>query len=73
MQPTPEQLSIVQSIRTSPSSLMILAYAGTAKTTTLQLAAPGIRVPALALAFNKKIADDIRPRLPSELHHKNPQ
>jgi DNA helicase-2/ATP-dependent DNA helicase PcrA len=64
MQPTPEQLSIVQSIRTSPSSLMISAYAGTAKTTTLQLAAPGIRVPALALAFNKKIADDIRPRLP---------
>lgn len=44
---------------------MISAYAGTAKTTTLQLAAPGIRVPALALAFNKKIADDIRPRLPS--------
>jgi DNA helicase II / ATP-dependent DNA helicase PcrA len=65
MKPTPEQSSIVDAVAKSPSSLMISAYAGTAKTTSLQLAAPGIRVPALSLAFNKKIADDIRPRLPS--------
>lgn len=43
---------------------MISAYAGTAKSTTLQFAAPGISSPALALAFNKKIADELRPRLP---------
>jgi len=44
---------------------MISAYAGTAKSSTLKLAAPGIRQPALALAFNKKIADELRPDLPS--------
>lgn len=36
----------------------------THNTTSLQLAAPVIRQPALSLAFNKKIADEIRPKLP---------
>lgn len=62
--PTEEQQEIVSSIASSPSSLMISAYAGTAKTTTLQLAAPGIQYRALALAFNKKIADELRGKMP---------
>jgi hypothetical protein len=43
--------------------MMTSAYAGTAKSTTLEMAAPGIKVPALALAFNKKIATELEPRL----------
>ena len=62
--PTDEQLNIISTLREQPNSLMISAYAGTAKTTSLQLAAPTIHQPALSLAFNKKIADEIRPRLP---------
>lgn len=61
--PTEEQQDIIASART-PDPVMIQAYAGTAKTTSIALAAPQIRVPALALAFNKKIADELRPRLP---------
>src|SRR5215469_12674077 len=65
MQPTEEQQSIISAVSRQPDSLMISAYAGTAKTTTLQLAAPGIRHQALALAFNRKIADELKGRLPS--------
>lgn len=61
--PTDEQQAIIDQAA-SPSSLMISAYAGCSKTTTLQLAAPKIRVPALALAFNKRIAQELAPRLP---------
>ena len=62
--PTPEQLSIIDATQNQSTPLMISAYAGTAKTTTLQLAAPQITQPCLALAFNKKIAEELRPRLP---------
>lgn len=61
--PTDEQREICLATRT-PDPLMIQAYAGTAKTTTLVLAAPEIRAPALAVAFNKKIADELKGRLP---------
>ena len=61
--PTDEQLEIIKAV--SSNSLMISAYAGTAKSTTLELAAPEIRGPALALAFNKKIATELQTRLPS--------
>jgi DNA helicase-2/ATP-dependent DNA helicase PcrA len=43
---------------------MISAYAGCTKSTTLEMAAPGVRRRACALAFNKKIADELRPRMP---------
>lgn len=43
---------------------MISAYAGTAKSTTLEMAAPGVKTPALALAFNRKIATELQERLP---------
>lgn len=64
MTPTEEQLEIISAVSKLPSSLMISAYAGTAKTTTLQLAAPGIRSQALALAFNKKISEELKGKLP---------
>jgi len=62
--PTPEQAEIIKAVAQGQESLMISAYAGTAKSTTLEMAAPGVRQPALALAFNKKIADELQQRLP---------
>jgi hypothetical protein len=41
---------------------MIQAYAGCAKTTTLALAGGKIKVPGLALAFNKSIAQELEKR-----------
>src|SRR3954463_14121391 len=56
--PTSEQSEIITSA-CLPSSLMISAYAGCAKSTSLEMAAPQIREPCLALAFNKKIAAEL--------------
>lgn len=64
LKPTDEQLAVIEAAGQS-ESVMVDALAGCSKSTTLQLAAPKIRVPALALAFNKKIADELKPRLPS--------
>lgn len=61
--PTPEQASIIAEAST-PSPLMIRAYAGAAKTSTLLMAAPQVRMPSLALAFNKRIALELRGKLP---------
>jgi DNA helicase-2/ATP-dependent DNA helicase PcrA len=63
-QPTEEQQAIVAAVRASPAdSLMVNAYAGCAKTTTLALMSPEVKVPALALAFNKRIAEELKPKL----------
>lgn len=62
--PTEEQTEIISAVAEGSRSLMISAYAGTAKSTTLEMAAPGVKQPALALAFNKKIADELQVRLP---------
>jgi len=62
--PTDEQQAIIEAVAEGQRSLMIGAYAGTAKSTTIEMAAPGVREPALALAFNKKIADELQGRLP---------
>jgi len=61
--PTDEQAAVIAQARAS-ESLMIQAYAGCAKTSTLEMFAPKVQVPSLALAFNKRIADELRPRLP---------
>lgn len=65
--PTEEQLAIREATRRSQDSLMIKAYAGCAKTTTLELLAPELRVAGLALAFNKSIATELERRFPSNL------
>ncbi len=61
--PTPEQAEIINAA-SHPQSLMISAYAGCAKTSSLEMAATVIREPTLALAFNKKIATELTGRLP---------
>lgn len=62
--PTDEQQSIIQAVAQPKGSIMVSAYAGCAKSSTLELAAPGIKVPALAVAFNRKITKELEKRLP---------
>lgn len=64
--PTPEQQLIIDAIRPSSGShsVMVEAGAGCAKTTTLEMSAANVRVPALALAFNKRIQTELGARLP---------
>lgn len=59
---TEEQEAIREATRQSSNSLLIPAYAGCSKTTTLALAGKEIRAPSLALAFNKRIAEELKPR-----------
>jgi len=65
MTPTPEQLAIIEAA-SQPQSLMVNALAGTGKTTTLVMLAKALGPqPALALAFNKKIKEELEKRFPS--------
>lgn len=63
--PTEEQAAVADAAGSSKDSLMVIAYAGCSKTTTLQLMGERIRVPALGLAFNKRIAKELEPRFAS--------
>jgi superfamily I DNA/RNA helicase len=64
MKPTPEQAAIIHAA-TQPQSLMVNALAGTGKTTTLTMLAKALPPePALALAFNKKIKEELEKRFP---------
>lgn len=65
MTPTEEQAAIRDSVARTGRSLMISAYAGCAKTTTLVLASQEIKVPALALAFNVSIKKELERKVPS--------
>lgn len=63
---TDEQEAIRAATVDSQDSLMISAYAGCGKTSTLEMLAPLLRpVPTLALAFNVKIKKELERRLPS--------
>lgn len=64
IKPTEEQQHIIE-LAKRPESLMVNAYAGCAKSTTLKLAARGTRRAALALAFNKSIAKEMTQGLPA--------
>lgn len=69
--PTDEQDAIIAAVADpSGTSVMVEAGAGCAKSATLELAAPGVRQPALALAFNRSIAQELKPRLPSNFEVK---
>ena len=69
--PTEEQKAIVEAARGSQKSLMIKAYAGCAKTTTLQLMAEVMpAIPSLALAFNVKIKKELESRFPKHFQVK---
>lgn len=64
--PTAEQQAILQATQQSEVSIMIRAYAGCAKTSTVEMLSPLLpQRPTLALAFNKKIAKELERRLPS--------
>lgn len=64
--PTAEQDAILKAVGLKDGpSVMVEAGAGCAKTSTLTLAARYISGNALAIAFNKKIADELGARLPS--------
>ena len=64
MKPTPEQQAIIEAA-TQPQSLIVNALAGTGKTTTLTMLAKALpSEPALALAFNKKIKEELEKRFP---------
>lgn len=66
--PTDEQVAIVDAAQNTGQNLGLEALAGAAKTTTLVLMAnqPKMaRIPTLSLAFNKKIAEEMKARLPA--------
>ena len=64
MKPTAEQAAIIHAA-TQPQSLIVNALAGTGKTTTLTMLAKALPPePALALAFNKKIKEELEKRFP---------
>lgn len=64
---TSEQDAILAEAR-SPASLKLVALAGAAKTTTLCLLAAKLPlVPTLCCAFNKKIADEMKRRMPGHI------
>jgi len=64
--PTAEQQRIIDAATQTRENIMIRAYAGCSKTTTLKLLAAQMRPePALAIAFNKKIAKELEAALPS--------
>ena len=64
--PTAEQSAIILAARERSESLLIRAYAGCAKTSTLEMLAPLVPTSsALALAFNVKIKKELEKRLPS--------
>lgn len=68
--PTPEQQAIIQAAARG-DSFMAVAGAGSAKTTTLKMLAPhlqGNRI--LAVAFNKRIVNDLKEALPGHFEIK---
>lgn len=62
--PTDEQAAVIDAVA-GRDSVMVDALAGCTKTTTLEMAAPQVRVPAMGLAFNKKTADVLKAKMPS--------
>lgn len=64
--PTPEQEAILAAVAKSDGpSVLVEAGAGCAKTSTLTMASQVVNQASLAIAFNKKIADEMSERLAS--------
>lgn len=67
--PTAEQASIIAFSLSSKESLVINALAGSAKTTTLEMICRALPVqPILSLAFNRRIAEEMKKRLPGHVN-----
>lgn len=68
MTPTAEQQAIIEAVRTTTDNIIVTAYAGAAKTTTLVLICEALAgTPVLSLAFNKRIAEEMEKRLPGHV------
>lgn len=66
--PTPEQNNILAAAKETKQNLMIVALAGTGKTSTLEMLTKVlVDTPILSLAFNRRIADEMAKRLPSHV------
>ena len=64
MNPTPEQDAILAAASGSSQNLMIRAYAGTGKTSTLEMIERVAKTrPILYLVFNKKNAEEAKDRM----------
>lgn len=61
---TGEQLAIFAAVRDTKDNLLVEALAGAAKTSTLEELSKYLKGTTLALAFNKKIADEMASRMP---------
>jgi DNA helicase-2/ATP-dependent DNA helicase PcrA len=67
---TPEQQAVIDFVAANPEKhLMVSARAGSGKTFTIEHAARGIKptIQCLAVAFNKRIAQELQARLPSHV------
>lgn len=66
--PTAEQSAIIEAARLTKNSILISALAGAAKTSTLEMICAALPVqPILCLAFNKRIAEEMKTRLPGHV------
>jgi len=63
--PTPEQRHILDLLHSCKDNLLINAFAGTGKTSTLELIQNAATPPVLCLAFNRRIADEMSKRFRS--------
>jgi DNA helicase II / ATP-dependent DNA helicase PcrA len=66
--PTDEQQVIIDFAKDSDANMCVNALAGAAKTTTLEMIGCALtRIPILYLAFNKRIVDEAKKRLPPHI------
>lgn len=63
--PTPEQEHILSLLRSTSDNLLINAFAGSGKTSTLELIQNAATPPVLCLAFNRRIANEMEKRFRS--------
>lgn len=64
---TPQQLAFIEAYSKTRKNLMLEAVAGSGKTFTLVQAAHALMTPTLALAFNKRIADELAKKMPAHV------
>jgi len=69
--PTDEQQAIIEAATATSDNLAVIARAGAGKTSTIELVTHQLQsTPILSLAFNKKIAEEMRERLPQNCESK---
>src|SRR6266436_6658157 len=61
--PSPQQAAFINEAKTGTSSVVLIAVAGAGKTTNLLQAVPQMRGSSIILAFNKKIAEELKNKL----------